>query len=206
MFKKSLIFFLLAVSIGCETAEQEPAGESSSVSKYSYKSLNMVVDSLQYNQPLELDLNGDNQIDFLFTSLLLEENDKPYLYLIVNRKSPYLNKMIVRIAEPFAANGLWAVPLEKNTRIEEAVATGTEWIRDLGIGYLLNVSDNGTTREWGGEWLGKGDKYLGLKFKINGVYHFGWLRISHKVGEAKLAILDYAYNKEAGKAILAGQK
>lgn len=86
------------------------------------------------------------------------------------------------------------------------MSAGNQWSPDLSSGCFINVSDNGSTRVFDGEWLGKKNKYLGLKFLINGKYHYGWLRISHTGGEDRIAILDYAYNKEAEKDILAGEK
>ena len=181
-------------------------GEELSSAKFNYKVLNTSIDSLQYNHPLELDLNNDNQVDYYLSSVLVEVNDLPYLYLFINRKTPNLNKVLVRPGEELAINGLWAVPLDAGTKIEATPTTETIWNDDQSKAYLLNLMDNGINRIFGGEWLNKKDKYLGLKFIINGEYHYGWLRISHNLNEAKLAIKDFAYNKQANEFIRAGEK
>ena len=197
------VFFLLACKKDKAVKESD---EISSPEKFSYKMLNLTVDTLQYNDPLQLDLNQDNQTDFFLTSVLIENNDRPYLYLLINRKTPNLNRILIRPGEELPINGFWAVPMEKNSKIGETPVFGSQWSNDQTKAGLINISDNGITKTFDGEWLGKKDKYLGLKFIINGKYHYAWLRISHTAGEAKLAIMDYAYAKEAGKEILSGEK
>jgi len=66
-------------------------------------------------------------------------------------------------------------------------------------------------RYWFGPWAngGKGvkDRYLGLKFKIKGQYHFGWARLTvTTTSDNFMAILTgYAYETIPGKAIVAGK-
>jgi hypothetical protein len=61
-------------------------------------------------------------------------------------------------------------------------------------------------------WVNVTDRYLGLRFKINGESHFGWARLSvkfhggppkNRTWEAHLT--GYAYETIAGRAIIAGQ-
>jgi len=200
-------FLIVCLFTACKkSTTQESPDENIEGSKFSYKALNTTIDSLQYHHPLELDLNNDQQIDFILTSVLLEENDRPYLYLVINRKSPQLNKIMVNTSTELVNAGYWAVPFEKYVNIGPTESAENQWAPDLTKAFLINVSDNGITKTFDGRWIGKKDKYLGLKFLIGNVYHYGWLRISHTEGEEKLAIIDYAYNREAGKAIKAGQK
>ncbi len=209
MLRKIYLYSVLivcAITACKKSSTEEIIDESSEVSKLSYKALNTTIDSLQYHNPLQLDLNNDQQIDFILTSVLLEENNRPYLYLVVNRKSPQLNKIMVNISTELINNGYWAVPFDKDSNIGQEEGTQNKWNPDLSKGYLIRVSDNGINKTFAGEWIGKTDKYLGLKFLIGNAYHYGWLRINHTEGEEKLAIIDYAYNREAGKAIKAGQK
>ena len=69
----------------------------------------------------------------------------------------------------------------------------------------------GTTTKWYGSWVngGKGvkDRYLGLRFKINGLYHFGWARISITTTKNTFtAVLKgYAYETVPHKSIIAGK-
>jgi hypothetical protein len=67
------------------------------------------------------------------------------------------------------------------------------------------------TKRWDGPWFndGKGvkNRYLGLKFKIKGKFHFGWARLTVETTQANFtAILTgYAYETIPGKPIIAGQ-
>lgn len=53
-----------------------------------------------------------------------------------------------------------------------------------------------------------GDKYIALKFKIGSSYHLGWIRVNIIINgtTGSLTVKDYAYENEAGKSILAGDK
>jgi hypothetical protein len=69
-----------------------------------------------------------------------------------------------------------------------------------------------TAQKWNGPWVNGGagvaNRYLGLKFKIDGEYHYGWARLTFKTTphEGFTAILTgYAYETTANKGILAGQ-
>jgi hypothetical protein len=59
-----------------------------------------------------------------------------------------------------------------------------------------------------GPWVNVTDRYLGLKFKINGKFHYGWARLSVKVlkGQFKITatLTGYAYETIPNKAIIAG--
>ncbi|BBO86545.1 hypothetical protein DSCO28_71110 [Desulfosarcina ovata subsp. sediminis] len=46
--------------------------------------------------------------------------------------------------------------------------------------------------------------YIGIKFKISGSYHFGWIEASVNEAGDELALHSWAYEDEAGKAIAAG--
>jgi hypothetical protein len=62
-----------------------------------------------------------------------------------------------------------------------------------------------------GNWLngGKGvkNRYLGLKFKINGHFHFGWARLTVTIVKTVLTatLTGYAYETIPNKSIIAGK-
>jgi hypothetical protein len=58
-----------------------------------------------------------------------------------------------------------------------------------------------------GPWVNVKDRFLGLKFQINGKSHFGWARLMVKLSKTKItAILTgYAYETIPGKSVKAGQ-
>ena len=59
-----------------------------------------------------------------------------------------------------------------------------------------------------GPWRNVTNRYLGLKFKINGKFHYGWARLNVKVSKGQFKITatltGYAYETIPGKAIIAG--
>ena len=71
------------------------------------------------------------------------------------------------------------------------------------------LSSTNSTR-WFGPWVNNGrgvrNRYLGLKFRVGGAFHFGWARLT--VGRAArgftATLTGYAYETIPGKAIIAG--
>jgi len=59
----------------------------------------------------------------------------------------------------------------------------------------------------GGNFEGKGDRYLGFRIAhTGGGYCYGWIRLNCPWGSATLTILDFAVNTTPGALLLAGQK
>jgi hypothetical protein len=59
-----------------------------------------------------------------------------------------------------------------------------------------------------GPWKEARNKYLGLKFEINGEFHFGWARLSvtcFTPAAARVLLTGYAYETVANQPILTGQ-
>ncbi|HLY71804.1 MAG TPA: hypothetical protein VKR53_18850 [Puia sp.] len=71
------------------------------------------------------------------------------------------------------------------------------------------------TPAYGGYWLNVSDKYVGLKFTINNITHYGWARFSSSYSVSstasgylivgQLILKDYAYNIIPNQFLLAGQ-
>jgi len=59
----------------------------------------------------------------------------------------------------------------------------------------------------GGNWVNVNNRYLGLKFKINGRAHYGWARLSVQIHgpQIKATLTGYAYETTPKKEIHAGQ-
>jgi hypothetical protein len=80
------------------------------------------------------------------------------------------------------------------------------------INLCLTTQCHGTTSSnIMGNWLngGKGvkNRYLGLKFKINGHFHFGWARLTVTIVKTVLTatLTGYAYETIPNKSIIAGK-
>jgi hypothetical protein len=57
-----------------------------------------------------------------------------------------------------------------------------------------------------GQFQGKGEKYLGIRFLRENKYKYGWIRIYCSQHNDTLRIIDYAYNDNFNSRIKAGQK
>ncbi|MEI6174560.1 MAG: hypothetical protein WCR01_12490 [Bacteroidota bacterium] len=57
-----------------------------------------------------------------------------------------------------------------------------------------------------GQFKGKGDRYLAIRFMQDNEYTYGWIRIYCSAHNDTLRIIDYAYNNAANSSIYAGQK
>ncbi len=56
-----------------------------------------------------------------------------------------------------------------------------------------------------GNFIGVTDAYIGLKFEINGAFHYGWILVDVSQYADKLTVKSYAYNNIAGEEINAGE-
>lgn len=75
--------------------------------------------------------------------------------------------------------------------------------------WMADAFFYGTISDQGGPWINATNKYLGLKFLIDGQVHFGWARLtvgSWKLGEATATLTGYAYETIPGRLIHAGQQ
>jgi hypothetical protein len=59
----------------------------------------------------------------------------------------------------------------------------------------------------GGQWANVKNRYLGLKFQIDGETHYGWVRLSTQLVQTHITatLTGYAYETTPGKGIRAGQ-
>lgn len=76
-------------------------------------------------------------------------------------------------------------------------------------GFSFKISTTGT--QWRGPWVdaGKGvkNRYLGLKFKIDGKFHFGWARltVTTQKRDCTATLTGYAYETIPNRPIIAGK-
>jgi hypothetical protein len=70
-----------------------------------------------------------------------------------------------------------------------------------------NVIEALNSSSYFGYWHNVTNHYLGLKFTINGETHFGWARLSVRVGSRSISarLSGYAYETNPNKGIRAGQ-
>jgi hypothetical protein len=167
-------------------------------------------------QPFALDLNHDGKVDFyLFHYYWAESSDGANDLRACDGISTNTHGKFCSV---FSSDGLNAI------RVIESM--GRSWGAALRPGAKIQRVDRFENKQpiilglenyavsnprWYGPWAnyGKGvkNRYLGMKFKINDRFHFGWARLTFTTTKDTFtAILTgYAYETIPGKAIVAGK-
>jgi hypothetical protein len=153
-----------------------------------------------------LDLNNDGIIDFMITEKGGE--DGPYdVRNILSARAANGNQ--VNCPSTFCISSFeYAVALNKGEVIGN-IQHKHGWIGGAVQMAFQETFKSGTYGAGG--WHNVQDRYLGLKFKIDGAYHYGWARLTvefdrqqqPRTWEAHLS--GYAYETVPGKSIVAGQ-
>lgn len=148
-----------------------------------------------------LDLNHDGIIDFL----LLESG-----YPFNGTRATY--SLLVKEALGNAVEGSigtgsrhYAAALKRG----KPIGRGAQFIKGGTNGETMvrTWADDGTSGLIG-KWVNVTNRYLGLKFKIDGKTHYGWARLTVQVpGNLTInaTLTGYAYETVPGKSIQAGQ-
>ena len=148
-----------------------------------------------------LDLNHDGVIDFTF------QND---FHISTTPFGDDLN-----IVPAVKGNGIWQGARERYNQPDAAalpagvpIGPGKPFIfQNVNMAY---ASLTALTYVSGGHWKNVTNRFLGLKFLINGEVHYGWARLtvltdSHRES-VRATITGYAYETVANQPILTGQK
>lgn len=83
-------------------------------------------------------------------------------------------------------------------------STQTIWAGEGDLAGKYVSSYYNTTEEYG-DFLGT-ERYLGVRFTVQGNTHYGWVRISAAADGKSAIIKDYAYHKLPNTTIKAGEK
>ena len=202
---KKFILLLIVVAqfhFGCTDAVVDHQIPEATIPDIGYTKIDSV---LAYNKHLSLDLNSDGKYDFNFSSVLLMEGGKSYLYLQVKPNGAEGNKVLLSKDPELTTNGMWAYPLATGSLITETPESGSIWSSSTQTGSIINVTEN-SQPEFDGLWNGQQDKYLAVRTASNGMVQYGWIRISHLSGQKKVLIHDMGSSLVSGKSIKAGQK
>jgi hypothetical protein len=176
------------------------------------------------NKPFPIDLDHNGKADFVFLNARFStEQRAQWRILDVCRHVSF---------RTFSSGSGYVCSVEYGTNADNQVVLDGAHMRDaaaLHAGKRIQKGDvfGGTSEGhafpvamgaveqslsvWNGPWVngGKGvrDRYLGMKFKVNGRFHFGWARLTVKTyGPNFTATLaGYAYETVPGKGIVAGQ-
>jgi len=149
-----------------------------------------------------LDLNHDGTIDFLI-------QEWTSVYSELGR-----NALLVQEALGNAVAGSIVKHSSQSFHFASALKVGAQIgsrERFIHGGYdgeemvAVFVSDSGGGTF--GKWVDRKNRYLGLRFKVDGKTHYGWARMSVKVQGFDITgtLTGYAYETVPNKGILAGQ-
>jgi hypothetical protein len=168
-----------------------------SEAKIIYKNIHHVIGR---NASYALDLNHDGKTDFTI------QNVEGGGTCTSDQCNPFFAKMT---AHPAAGNGAagfviayapWAFDLKPGARVGPSQYFRGSMLATA-MGYPASKSSNN------GSWVNVKDRYLGLKFKIDGKIHYGWARLSVKVQNSSITatLTGYAYETIPNKPIIAGE-
>jgi hypothetical protein len=161
---------------------------------------------LSYNKFLTIDADGNGENDFYFTSVLIYHDGQSHLYLTASPVSKNGGMLQLDETQELLTNGMWTRPLDAGAEIGSTPGPNTIWSNFMIKGVALDVVETTSGgKTFNGPWVGKQDKYLALRIRINGAVHYGWVRMSHSANEERLILTGYAYNSVAGEKIKAGQ-
>ena len=159
-----------------------------------------------------LDLNHDGKVDFYLSHSIDQRSGGTISTLRVchtgiNCTSSMLGSNASSQVRGSSRGG--AVALRAGARIQNGYRfLGKDTLVPMGA---RRFSTHSSKTSWSGQWVngGKGvkNRYLGLKFKIKGRFHFGWARLTVTTtkGGFTVTLTGYAYETTAGKPIKAGQ-
>ncbi|GEM_PF-6133590 len=157
-----------------------------------YTDVNPDVTINTFQQGYQVDFNNDGKIDVhlvllnnvgVWTMLLIPDANTDHTYVVVDNDEASI--------------------LEAG---DEISATSDFWRLGSGWGGLLYGywNDSGEYGHWTGR---RENKYIGIKFQINGQYHYGWLYVTTEVfshSSMQFTMQAFAYNATTEAPITAG--
>jgi hypothetical protein len=153
---------------------------------------------------VSIDLNHDGKADMSFANLGGGRSGSYYSFLSARYANLSTTPEFVDTGKGFA------VALHAGEQIgpqKQFRSAGVLWNEKV----IHSFTNHSTRTSWSGQWAngGKGlkDRYLGIKFAINGKFHYGWARVSVTISESKVTSLltGYAYETIPNKPIVAGK-
>lgn len=137
-----------------------------------------------------IDLNNDGTADFVFTEFNMYHSQR----LTV---SPAVVGNAIRIGGQGAACGFFGVPVGPGERFGSNTSYFQKGVFLAGFFQYSHTS-------YHGPWSNVVNRYLGLKFLINGQVHFGWARLTVPRGLVGAVMTGYAYETTPNVNILEG--
>jgi hypothetical protein len=111
---------------------------------------------------------------------------------------------LIAPADPANAIDTMAGPVAHNAG--ETINSSMLWVDGSASSYqLLGLAFAPPFNPYNtGNFLGQTDKYVGLRFRIGGADHYGWVRLDLNAAATEVIVKDYAYDATAGNSIVTG--
>lgn len=209
------LIIMTMIMMSCEKSETDLKNDS-----FVYHSLNKEYVLIRDVQALqESDDVISNHVDSILSGLINKE------FVSTGQKEFDLDADLISDIgfeiidlNKFNPNGL---PQSFDSLAARVVPKSVEILDNSTYGYsdALDVNENITEKgNWSGnscvlgtfmdagQFQGKGEKYLGIRFLRENKYKYGWIKIYCSQHNDTLRIIDYAYNDIFGSHIKAGQK
>jgi hypothetical protein len=148
------------------------------------------------NTSFDLDLNNDQLVDYV-----LETVSDYYWEWLKIASNPSDQNRIISTAPWY----VYAVPLEFDTEIctyPEGAFPNEGLFYDWGGVFAIGDCFMESTCFY--DWKDQGDRFLGLQFEINGMVHYGWVRM-RITSPTEWIVKDYAYNATPNSPVYAGR-
>jgi hypothetical protein len=161
--------------------------------------------------PLYIDLNHDGIKDFLLRTMFYRGTSGLEIGLDARG---YGNASNVVAGRRYSSSGYF---LSVASALPAGAQIGPKGNFSVGFPIMAAELFKGVGSQYSdlGPWAGKGkgvrDRYLGLKFVINGEIHYGWARLSVTLGHHRQfddvsgTLTGYAYETVPDKPIIAGE-
>ncbi|MFN3667418.1 MAG: hypothetical protein ACK4S0_14730 [Sediminibacterium sp.] len=164
--------------------------EDSPVSKQEIIHINLEDAKAGYNKPFSLDIDKDGNGEFIFNATLIADAVGDHLRFAINSRygneviGEYGNVKVLSSGDPVNESGAFDYD-------NEVLAVRT-------------ITNHETT--WWGNWKGIQNKYMGIRFQLNGSSYYGWIAISVNEPNEQVIIHDMAYSKSTNSnGIQAGE-
>jgi hypothetical protein len=138
---------------------------------------------------IPIDLNNDGITDFV---LGFHELDKSLILAI----APQVAGNAIRLGPGGAAAGFFGVPVGPGEKF------GTNTLYSWGV-FMADAGSYSLTWFFG-PWANTTNRYLGLKFVINGQVHYGWARLTVPLQFRNAVMTGYAYETTPNTNIIEG--
>jgi len=149
------------------------------------------------NSSFLLDLNQDGAADFGFSNYYHEYTSRGSAKLVI---TPAKQAGVMRHAAPLSQG----VRIGPGRNFYERPKNMASYVRfctrtTQGTSFCRTATD--------GDWVNVAHHYLGLRFVINGMSHYGWARFNVNVARHRITatLTGYAYETIPNKAIIAGK-